>query len=81
MPLHNRLNKLRHGPSPNSRRHSRIWAEKDKVKGITAAASLWVTAAIGLTTGIGDFSLAITVMLLVFIILSSKYLLKKIGIP
>ena len=26
-----------------------IWAEKDKVKGITTAASLWATAAIGLT--------------------------------
>jgi putative Mg2+ transporter-C (MgtC) family protein len=33
-----------------------IWAEKDKVKGITTAASLWATAAIGLTTGIGRLS-------------------------
>ena len=57
-----------------------IWAEKDKVKGITTAASLWATAAIGLTTGIGDFPLAITVTALVFLILSSKYFLKKLGI-
>ena len=56
-----------------------IWAEKDKVKGITTAASLWATAAIGLTTGIGDFPLAITVTVLVLIILSSKYLLRKLG--
>jgi putative Mg2+ transporter-C (MgtC) family protein len=57
-----------------------IWAEKDKVKGLTTAASLCATAAIGLTAGIGDYRLAITVMALVFIILSSKCLLKKIGI-
>jgi len=57
-----------------------IWAEKDKVKGITTAASLWATAAIGLTTGIGDYPLAITVTVLVVVILSSKYLLKKLGI-
>jgi putative Mg2+ transporter-C (MgtC) family protein len=31
-----------------------IWAEEDKVQGITTAASLWATAAIGLTTGVGD---------------------------
>src|SRR4030066_839436 len=35
-----------------------IWAEKDKVQGITTAASLWATAAIGLTAGIGDYLLA-----------------------
>jgi putative Mg2+ transporter-C (MgtC) family protein len=57
-----------------------IWGEKDKVKGITTAASLWATAAIGLTTGIGDFPLAVTVTLLVLFVLSSKYILKKLGI-
>jgi putative Mg2+ transporter-C (MgtC) family protein len=57
-----------------------IWAEKDKVKGITTAASLWATAAIGLTVGIGDFPLAVLVTLLVFIILASKYLFWRLGI-
>src|SRR3990172_8661994 len=57
-----------------------IWAEKDKIKGITTAASLWATAAIGLTTGIGDYPLAGTVTALVFIILASKYLLQRLGI-
>src|SRR3989337_3518022 len=57
-----------------------IWAEKDKVKGITTAASLWATAAIGLTTGLGDFPLAAVVTLLVLIILSSRYILRKFGI-
>jgi len=56
-----------------------IWAEKDKVKGITTAASLWATATIGLTTGIGDYPLSVTVTVLVVIILSSKYLLRKGG--
>ena len=57
-----------------------IWAEKDKVKGITTAASLWATAAIGLTTGLGDFPLAAVVTLLVFIILASKYVFWRLGL-
>jgi putative Mg2+ transporter-C (MgtC) family protein len=57
-----------------------IWAERDKVKGITTAASLWATAAIGLATGLGDFILAATVTLLVFLILVSKFLLWRLGI-
>ena len=57
-----------------------IWAEKDKVKGITTAASLWSTAAIGLTVGIGDFPLAITVTIIVFAILASKILFGRLGI-
>jgi len=55
-----------------------IWSEKDKVKGITTAASLWATAAIGLTTGIGDFPLAATVTILVLIILASKYVIERL---
>jgi putative Mg2+ transporter-C (MgtC) family protein len=57
-----------------------IWAEHDKVTGITTAASLWATAAIGLTTGLGDYPLAVAVTALVFIILASKYLLQKVGL-
>ena len=56
-----------------------IWADRDKVQGITTAASLWATAAIGLTAGIGDYPLAIIATVLVFIILSSRYLLKRVG--
>jgi len=55
-----------------------IWSERDKVKGITTAASLWATAAIGLTTGIGDFPLAATVTILVLIILVSKYAIERL---
>lgn len=57
-----------------------IWAEKDKVKGITTAASLWATAAIGLTAGIGDYPLAAVVTFLVVIILASGSVLRKIGL-
>jgi putative Mg2+ transporter-C (MgtC) family protein len=57
-----------------------IWAEKDKVQGITTAASLWATAAIGLTVGIGDYPLAAVVTVLVVIILASNYFLKRIGL-
>jgi putative Mg2+ transporter-C (MgtC) family protein len=57
-----------------------IWAEKDKVQGITTAASLWATAAIGLTTGIGDYPLAAVVTFLVVIILALDIVLKRIGL-
>jgi len=56
-----------------------IWADRDKVQGITTAASLWATAAIGLTAGIGDYPLAVIATVLVFVILSSRYLLKRVG--
>lgn len=57
-----------------------IWAEKDKVKGVTTAASLWATAAIGLTTGLGDYPLAAAVTALVFFILFSKYIVALLHI-
>ncbi|MCW4023451.1 MAG: MgtC/SapB family protein [Candidatus Bathyarchaeota archaeon] len=57
-----------------------IWAEKDKVQGITTAASLWATAAIGLTVGVGDYPLAGAVALLVFLVLVSRHPLSKIGL-
>ena len=57
-----------------------IWAERDKVKGITTAASLWATAAIGLTVGIGDFPLAATVTILVLLILTSKFVIARLHI-
>lgn len=57
-----------------------IWAEKDKVQGLTTAASLWATSAIGLTAGIGDYPLALFVTLLVLAILASRHLLKRLGL-
>lgn len=55
-----------------------IIAEQGKVVGITTASSLWVTAAIGLTVGIGEYLLAAIATLLVFLILTSKIIFKKL---
>jgi len=57
-----------------------IIAEQDKVVGITTAASLWATAAIGLVVGAGNYLLAITATLLVFLVLFSRTILKKMRI-
>ena len=57
-----------------------IWADKDKVQGITTAASLWATAAVGLAAGIGDYALAAVTTLLVVIILMSRHLFIRLGI-
>lgn len=57
-----------------------IWSEKDKVQGITTAASLWATAAIGLATGVGAYLLATLVTLLVFLILIIRRPLRKVGL-
>ncbi len=55
-----------------------IIAERERVVGITTAASLWVTAAIGLTVGVGNYLLASLATLLVFIILSSRLFFRKL---
>ncbi|MBC7091867.1 MAG: MgtC/SapB family protein, partial [Nitrososphaeria archaeon] len=55
-----------------------IIAEQGKVVGITTASSLWVTAAIGLTVGIGEYVLAAIATLFVFLILTSKIIFKKL---
>lgn len=49
-----------------------IIAEREKVVGVTTAASLWATAAIGLAVGVGDYILSITATVLVFIVLSLR---------
>jgi len=54
-----------------------IIAEQGKVVGITTASSLWVTAAIGLAVGLGNYLLAAVSTLLVFLILTSKITFKK----
>jgi putative Mg2+ transporter-C (MgtC) family protein len=55
-----------------------IIAERERVVGITTAASLWVTAAIGLTMGVENYLLASLATLLVFIILSSRLIFRKL---
>ncbi|MBE8540111.1 MgtC/SapB family protein [Geoglobus acetivorans] len=46
--------------------------ERTKVVGITTAASLWMTAAIGMITGFGDYRLATFSTALTYIILKLK---------
>lgn len=47
--------------------------------GITTAASLWVTAAIGLAVGVGDYILAAVASFLTLLILFSRAIFKKPG--
>ena len=54
-----------------------VIAERTRVVGITTAASLWVTASIGLATGVGNYTLSITTAILVFAILFMRKLLKE----
>lgn len=51
--------------------------EREKVVGITTAASLWVTAAVGLTTGAGSYVLAIIASILAFITLCMRKIFKR----
>lgn len=46
-----------------------IIAHKGHIRGITSAATLWVIAAIGLSVGVGEYTIAIISALLVFVIL------------
>lgn len=49
-----------------------IIATRAHVQGITTAASLWVVAAIGFTTGTGNYILALAAAILVFIVLQLR---------
>lgn len=46
-----------------------IFREKDTIKGLTTAASLWAVAAIGITVGIGEYAIMAAATVLVIIIL------------
>lgn len=54
-----------------------ILAERERIVGITTAASLWVTAAIGLTIGIGSYLLAIVATIITMLVLFSRQILKR----
>jgi putative Mg2+ transporter-C (MgtC) family protein len=47
-----------------------IWRSKDKVHDLTTAASIWATAAIGMTVGAGAWFLAIAGTVVIWIILA-----------
>ena len=54
-----------------------VIGERDRVVGITTAASLWATGSIGVATGVGNYTLSIATTLLVFVILFMGKILKK----
>jgi putative Mg2+ transporter-C (MgtC) family protein len=54
-----------------------ILQSKDKVTGITTAASLWITASIGMALGIGYYLVATIVVILTYITLKLKWLERR----
>ena len=55
-----------------------IFKANDQVHGLTTAASLWVTAALGLFVGLGEYQLSFMVAIAVLIILWFGHLEKKL---
>lgn len=49
-----------------------IFREHDIVKGLTTAASLWATAAVGMAVALGQYLLSITAALVIYLILDAK---------
>jgi putative Mg2+ transporter-C (MgtC) family protein len=51
-----------------------IFREKDLVKGLTTAASLWATASVGVALALGEYALAVIGSLAIFLVLDAKNL-------
>ena len=54
-----------------------ILQSRDKVTGITTAASLWVTASIGMAVGIGQYLIALIVVILTYVTFKLKWLERR----
>ena len=54
-----------------------IWKYEDKIMGLTTAAAVWITAAIGIEVGIGNYFIALISTAIVGLVLISKYLPQK----
>ena len=54
-----------------------ILQSRDKVTGITTAASLWVTASIGMAVGIGQYLVALIVVILTYFTFKLKWLERR----
>jgi putative Mg2+ transporter-C (MgtC) family protein len=52
---------------------------RDRVTGITTAATLWVTSSIGMAVGIGFYTAAIIVAAISYITLKLAWIEKKLG--
>ena len=54
-----------------------ILKRDNKIEGTTTAASLWAVAVIGMATGLGMYSEAITTTIIVYIVLAGLWLVEK----
>lgn len=54
-----------------------IWKNDSKVQGLTTAATVWTTAAIGIEVGIGNYFIALIGAIIVGAVLMSKHLIKN----
>jgi putative Mg2+ transporter-C (MgtC) family protein len=54
-----------------------ILKRENKIEGTTTAASLWVVAAIGIASGLGLYSEAITTTIIVYVVLAGLWLVEK----
>jgi putative Mg2+ transporter-C (MgtC) family protein len=60
-----------------------IWRQKEEsIHGITTAAAIWVSAAVGIASGLGFFFLSFTIAFVVMMILARGHLIKeaKVGL-
>lgn len=53
-----------------------IWHDKDKVKSLTTAASIWATAAVGVAVGVGAWFLATGATIIIWFILAIVFRLE-----
>lgn len=54
-----------------------IFKEKNRIVGLTTAATLWIAAGVGLMAAIGEFALGLIICILSLIVLSGGYALEK----
>ena len=52
--------------------------EQHEIRGLTTAASVWMTAAIGITVGLGSLGIAVMVTILALIILALEGLERRV---
>jgi putative Mg2+ transporter-C (MgtC) family protein len=57
-----------------------IWKSSDRLTGVTTAATVWVSAAIGVMIGLGMIHETIVGTVLTFVIVYSKPLLTRLGL-
>lgn len=57
-----------------------IWKEQGSIRGLTTAATLWITAGLGMAIGLGLYFLTLVGVLCVFLGLYSSFILCRLGL-